>query len=318
MPSARDLLQQADALMRSHRNLGSSDAQETVPVLTDVAIPGSATVVTRQRIEEIPVLTNVVAEAEEVPVFNLEIPTRLPPAPHHFPPTQTDALLLPLSEMPPIPAIDEDDTTSAFRDSRVDERAVEPGPIDDEMPKWLEADLLETGPANTAAEPARDPQRDSERLDWDNVPDDDSAPTESPISEPDPIPESPDEPVVFVDPGPSATQPLVGGVHGAANDEPRAATPPLTSPPQQPASSAEELADTVYFQVLQNLDLYTERALQQHMTAHLSPIIERATQDLLTTLNANLGALIRQFVADAIEKQLGVRPASSDKPTLET
>ena len=86
--------------------------------------------------------------------------------------------------------------------------------------------------------------------------------------------------------------------------------PPVFRSPRQPATSAEELAETVYFQVLQNLDLYTERALQQHMTAHLSPIIERATQELLTTLNANLGALMRQFVADAVEKQLGERPAS--------
>ncbi|MBK7470716.1 MAG: hypothetical protein IPI73_08895 [Betaproteobacteria bacterium] len=76
----------------------------------------------------------------------------------------------------------------------------------------------------------------------------------------------------------------------------------------EPAPSAAEIAETVYYQVLQNLDLYTERALQEHLTTHLAPILERASNELLATLHANLGGLIRQYVAEAIEKQLGVRP----------
>ena len=42
MPSARDLMQKADALMRSNRNLGGAD--HDVPVLTDIVIAGDATV----------------------------------------------------------------------------------------------------------------------------------------------------------------------------------------------------------------------------------------------------------------------------------
>ena len=59
MPSARDLLQKADALMRSNRNVGASDPVEAVPLLTDIAVPGSSGISHRQRRDEIPVLTNV-------------------------------------------------------------------------------------------------------------------------------------------------------------------------------------------------------------------------------------------------------------------
>ena len=54
MPSARDLMQKADALMRSNRNLGASStgpssilgigSEHDVPVLTDIVIAGDATV----------------------------------------------------------------------------------------------------------------------------------------------------------------------------------------------------------------------------------------------------------------------------------
>ena len=44
MPSARDLMQKADALMRSNRNLGGSDTEAGIPVLTDIVIAGDATV----------------------------------------------------------------------------------------------------------------------------------------------------------------------------------------------------------------------------------------------------------------------------------
>ncbi len=93
-----------------------------------------------------------------------------------------------------------------------------------------------------------------------------------------------------------------------------AAPQPGPAPAAAPAGpSAAELAEAVYFQVLQNLDLHTERALQRELTVHLAPIIERANRELMTTLHANLGALMRQFIADAIEKQLGVRPGQDER-----
>ena len=356
MPSARDLLQQADALMRSHRNVGAGEGSETVPVLTDVAIPAGAGVVTRQRVEEIPVLTNVVARARE-PDLDLTIPDERPYSRVMFPSTQTESSLLPLSEMPSIPEFEQDKQDSAGVAGRQDEslqgRALEPAILSEETPKWLEADLLDSpldAPAPSLEVESRVPQRDE----WDSPPApssadcaDESVPAGVSPADQQPAQPSDIEPseALFepIDPGASVSaeheapqDQAEARIAAAANDEPPPALnppaalnapaasnppdalnvpsafnpPPAFRPPRQPPTSAEELAETVYFQVLQNLDLYTERALQQHMTAHLSPIIERATQELLTTLNANLGALMRQFVADAVEKQLGERPAS--------
>ena len=45
----------------------------------------------------------------------------------------------------------------------------------------------------------------------------------------------------------------------------------------------------------------------------LYTIMEQASRELLATLNANLGAVIRQYVAEAIEKQLGVRPTGDPR-----
>lgn len=228
MASARDLLQQADTLMRSNRNVGASDSDEAVPVLTDIAVPGSSGVSHRQRHDEIPVLTDEVTTISD-PSFGAP---RQGGAHVQFSATNPmqDSTIFPMSQMPqttiqgPVPA--ERETEPVFSVTA------------------MQAQLAEAE-------------------DWDTE-----------LIAPIPAPAGP---------------------------------PPASA---ETAPSAAEIAETVYYQVLQNLDLYTERALQEHLTTHLSPILERASGELLATLHANLGALIRQYVAEAIEKQLGVRPDS--------
>ncbi len=227
MPSARDLLQQADTLMRSNRKVGASDSDEAVPLLTDIAVPGGSGVSHRQHRDEIPVLTNAVTT---IPEPASSAPGQSDPR-ARFSATAAlqDSTIFPISQMPQItsqgPAPSKRQTESIFS---VTAMQVQLADAED----W-DAELIAPAP-----------------------------------------------------PGP----------------------PPV---PAAAATSAAEIAETVYYQVLQNLDLYTERALQEHLTTHLSPILERASRELLATLHANLGALIRQYVAEAIEKQLGVRPDSS-------
>jgi hypothetical protein len=229
MPSARDLLQQADTLMRSNRNVGAPDSEEEVPLLTDIAVPGSADMLHRQQRDEIPLLTDAVttipepasgAPSQSEPHAQFSAANPLP-----------DSTIFPISQMP--------QTTIQ-------------------------------GPAATAqeAEPVFSVTAMRAQL----------AETEN------------------WDAGLIAPVPAPTGTPSALAEA---------------APSAAEIAETVYYQVLQNLDLYTERALQEHLTMHLSPILERASSELLATLHANLGGLIRQYVAEAIEKQLGVRPESS-------
>jgi hypothetical protein len=229
MPSARDLLQQADALMRSNRNVGASDSDEGVPLLTDVALPGSAEMSHRPQHDEIPVLTDVVttlpepasgAPRESESHAQISATNPLP-----------DSTIFPISQMPQTtiqdPATTEQETEPVFSVTA------------------LLAQFSEAG------------NRDAES----------TAPVPAPS-------------------GP----------------------PPASA---ETAPSAAEIAETVYHQILQDLDLYTERALQEHLTTQLSPILERASRELLATLHANLGAVLRQHVAEAIKKRLGVSPDSS-------
>jgi hypothetical protein len=141
--------------------------------------------------------------------------------------------------MPEMPQIGDDDSIIALHrsDSKIDFKNV-PEPAFEEQPKWLEADLLDAPVADsTDRAPAALGGRD--------------APVEQPSSQsadaafvPQPaiVPESPPKP-------------------------PAAAV--IESQSAERVANPEEVAETVYFQVLQNLDLFTERALQQHLTEHL-------------------------------------------------
>jgi hypothetical protein len=295
MPSARDLLQQADALMRSNRSVGASGGDETVPVLTDVVRGG-----------EIPVLTNAVtrpgadsglvhADRRDETRDESRADSR------RFPPTQSESLL-PLSEMPKLPEIPADDSIIAMRRS---ESRIDPLPDDeealDERPKWLEADLL------NANEPAPAPtMRDgTQRGETGGAPGQQHGDASGADGGPQPAMLAPAD----VEPDEIASLALA-----AVESTPDDAAAAATDAPPAGAPITEEVAEAIYFQVLQNLDLYTDRALQQHLAEHLPPIIEKASRELLAMLNENLGAVMRKFVADAIEKQLGVRPKAGDSP----
>ena len=85
MPSARDLMQKADALMRSNRNLGASGnsgpssvlggtgAEHDVPVLTDIVIAGDATVLRHDQ----PPVAPMAAVATSAPVSAADESRRL-------------------------------------------------------------------------------------------------------------------------------------------------------------------------------------------------------------------------------------------------
>ena len=310
MPSARDLLQQADTLMRSNRNVGAADSDEAIPLLTDIALPGESTITRRRGDDDIPLLTDTVAPlteshfVEPPPPFKpqtwLSANARIP-----------DHTLFPLSQMPysafqVSPAAGRDE-----RDGRHDTQerhARQSEPVFSVTA--MRAQLVESDTWDTELLPPAAPG-----------PPPPAAPEPPPPAAPEPPPPAASEPPPSAAPGlppvPVAATPVPepGPAPSGATPAPESSlAPPAVAPAlvvAEAAPSAEEIAETVYHQVLQNLDLYTERALQEHLTSHLTPILERASSELLATLHANLGALIRQFVADAIEKQLGVRPDST-------
>jgi hypothetical protein len=64
------------------------------------------------------------------------------------------------------------------------------------------------------------------------------------------------------------------------------------------------LAEEVRMQVLQRIDIFTDTGLQEQLTARLQPIVDRASADLVATINQQVGQLLRAYVAEAIEREI--------------
>ena len=91
---------------------------------------------------------------------------------------------------------------------------------------------------------------------------------------------------------------------GAA--QPAPAAPPLVDASMLTAGSREwdALAEEIRMQVLQRLDLFTDTGLREQLGARLAPIVERASAQLIETINRELGELVRGYVAEAIEREI--------------
>src|SRR5437016_39 len=64
------------------------------------------------------------------------------------------------------------------------------------------------------------------------------------------------------------------------------------------------LAEQISMQVLQRLDLFIDTGLKAQLASHLQPIVARAGAELVETINAHVGQLVRTYVAEAIEREI--------------
>ena len=78
-----------------------------------------------------------------------------------------------------------------------------------------------------------------------------------------------------------------------------------------------ELAEAVYFEVLRDLDIDSGEGMHERLSAQLMPLFERMGRDLVIRAEQALGEAIRDQVAAAIERKLGVPPASHKRDTGE-
>jgi hypothetical protein len=74
----------------------------------------------------------------------------------------------------------------------------------------------------------------------------------------------------------------------------------------------DSLAEEVRMQVLQRLDIFTDTGLQEQLAARLQPIVDRASDDLVAAINQHLGALLRSYVSEAIEREIEKLRRSND------
>ena len=358
MPTARELLEQADALMRRNR---TDDFEPDIPELTDeVSIAGhgvpargspkSAPVtpgVQRGRVD-VPASANIFGGIEEPSIqslpehggedsrwldFDLGAASVTGPAPDSIavvpPSTMRSPRSAPKPGAQPMPVAE----------SRAEPSMAPPPAL--AIPAGRAAGTLSDQPAETP--PASDPGFDAmlgvtPAVD---TPDLDIAPLPVPVAA-QPVPDEPRmpepvvAPVVLQElapipvapipeapmPAPEEAAPMPAPEEVAPMPAPEEAAPPETYAPEPvivpdtvaaaeavaasvpDAQHWEGLAEEIRMQVLQRIDIFTDTGLHGELAARLQPIVDRASADLVTTINREVGQILRAYVAEAIEREI--------------
>jgi len=295
MPTARELLEQADALMRRNR---TRDSEADIPELTDeVVVAGTAG-----------------------SVREFAMPSRSTPRQR---PGQGDD----------VPELND----------AVEELSIHPLPDDeDEVSRWLEVDRGEasiTGPApdsiavvppSTLRKPASAGEKDAASSSA--ASNSAAEPADAPASAPQTAAAVLAARVAGTLSGPPAESPpasdpgfdaMLGETPAepeldhrlapvAAEDSPAANVATqveLPAPVEEGAPAPDErqwdgLAEEIRMQVLQRIDIFTDTGLHGELAARLQPIVDRASADLVTTINREVGQILRAYVAEAIEREI--------------
>ena len=270
MATARELLEQADELMRRNRR-----AESDVPVLTD-SIAGVVAVRRAPVAQaEIPVLTEKV---EPAAIKVTPMPSPVMTARSVFEGDPSDWLVMDTI----------DPSLHSITGGSPDTLAVVP-PMTMKAPEPMlgDAEVSSRVTFKAAGSAATPPPAGS------------FSGAHSPL-EPTLMPSTTSPPVVVT----SAPQPP----HALQALPVRAAANEAEPKPGPRAAESEErwqaLAEQVSMQVLQRLDLFTDTGLKDQLTHHLQPIVDRASAELVASINEQVGKLVRSYVAEAIEREI--------------
>ncbi len=372
MPTARELLEQADALMRRNRERANDD----IPVLTDAVpqhvarsafapqvLPVEAPPAAADVGDDVPLLTDEVEEIDAVAIdaavhegepsawldFDAAEPSVIGDAPDSI------AIVPPVDLRRPetpseIDAFDElDDELAAAvaaappehetlqpspSATLVPERAVPPVPPVPSVPHTqspshqpsviaggaaalLHGDMAALAPTRLPAiEPAAPPTHVPSLADlppameiadaaealpadaapWPEVAPDGAHAESVPQTDAPPVPDAAHAEPVMPD-APSAPD--------AAQWDSIPPPVPLPAAAEGPnAGNWEAMAEEIRMQVLQRIDLFTDTGLRTQLGERLQPIVDRASADLVATINQHVGELLRAYVAEAIEREI--------------
>ncbi len=311
MPTARELLEQADALMRRNRSRQDDD----IPVLTDAivgsvaerptarasaALRADTAIVAR---DPIPTLTDEAAPieaamerlaAEGEPSAWLEFedpePSVIGDAPDSI------AIVPPVSARQ---APDEDLLQSAEH-----EEIELTSPLDDDFADEIGAPPPPPGPVPmisptqeaTTSEPGVPEVSEEEQL-ADEAATDPSGAQRRPV---DVAAMHESSALASAPPGP----PLLAVAAPDAAAFATAAALPAALPRVDEQERWDAMAEEIRMQVLQRIDLFTDTGLREQLGARLQPIADRASADLVATINQQVGELLRAYVAEAIEREI--------------
>jgi len=66
----------------------------------------------------------------------------------------------------------------------------------------------------------------------------------------------------------------------------------------------QALAEEIRMQVLQRIDIFTDTGLRDQLAAQVRPIVERASAEMVETISVQVGELLRAHIAEAIEREI--------------
>ena len=344
MPTARELLEQADALMRRNRQ-DAAQGTRSPPGRTQVPATEPTSAEDRPRAAqeaEIPVLDEIVvapvpepqAAGDDFPVLtdavdeiDVALPASLdgepsdwlvaladdqsvlgpsppsvalvpsvdsraprPPAPVQAQSSQPPTEPAPQPAMPAMPELEDFDLESLAADEppitvvRTPAGPPPATPVAAPPASWLE-ELIAEVPVHP------------ERARQDAVPS--TPPAEPPRPLPGEVREPRETPPVVV---PEVPPPEGVSTPAPASPPEGVSAPTPASPPRD--ESWEALAEEIRMQVLQRIDLFTDTGLRDRLGERLKPIVDRASADLVATINQHVGELLRAYVAEAIEREI--------------
>ena len=256
MPSARELLEQADALMRRNRARAvDTEIPELTEIVAEVAPGPGATLIA---FEDVPELVDAVEEIEIVSIVELpddvdEVSGWLP----HDSGALSDVGPEPDSIVAGLPAASAPGSDAGSARSLLS-IVGQPGVAIDRMP------------AVEQAPPAIEPLPPAAEV----------TPPAIEVTPP-AIEVTPPEPAIVAETRPASQVPI-------ADDWAR----------------WEALADEIRMQVLQRIDIFTDTRLRKQLSAQLQPIVDRASVQMVETINEEVGKLLRAYIAEAIEREI--------------
>jgi len=319
MATARELLEQADALMRKNRErvadipllvdaVASPDVRDAnhdaASVAASSARTGAIAGAARSAID-IPVLTDIVAAPAAVVAIAEKAPIVMPGFegdPSNWLVMDTIDPLNSITGEPP-------DTLSVLPiySSKAAGSAPTPPPA--------RSTPADTRSASAPAESRRSAEQDLAFV-WEDPPSDEGVPPESaaairsrhtdaehslaepPTSSESHAPYAEDESARDLAAVEAATEP-------ASTAEASATTVTASD-----AAIADEdarwqaLSEQISMQVLQRVDLFTDEGLRDQLAGRLHPIMTRASAELVNTITSHVGQLLRTYVAEAIEREI--------------
>ena len=266
MPTARELLEQADALMRRNRGGAGNAARDpaTGPGPTTMGITHGPTISPRT-IQREPIAPSVVHTAlqrepghdddVEVPLLTDAVTEPIEKAPAEASEVLDDVPLL-------TDAVEEIDVTV------VDEAA-------QGEPSYWE---LTTGETSLLG-----PAPDSVAV----------VPEPPPVSE-----EAPRDPLGLDRPAPGFEAAALAGEPPAEEREPAHAPDPAD------VARVRAIAEEIGMQVLQRIDIFSDTTLRAQLGERMKPVVDRVSAELVAEINQHVGELVRAYIAEAIEREI--------------